>query len=209
MACPRCLNEVKPVREPRCKKCGKPLENSQEEYCGDCSRKNHLYTEGRGIFPYRGRVKQAVWDLKYRGKRENVRFLGTALARLGEPEVRRWRPEVLIPVPVHKKRRRLRGYNQAELLAKACGQLWGIPVDTRVVQRLTNTRAQKQLDPAQRRRNLQGAFAPLPGAARYRSVLIIDDIYTTGSTVDAVAAVLRKLGAVHIYFLAVCIGTGS
>lgn len=209
LACPECLKEAKPVKEPRCKKCGKSLGNDEQEFCRDCSKGTHLYMEGRGIFPYRGQMKQAVLDLKYRGKRENARFLGTALARLGEAEVRRWQPEVLIPVPLHKKRRKIRGYNQAELLAKVCGQLWKIPVDTKLVERKNSTKAQKQLNPEERRKNLQGAFCISPTGINYRSVLIIDDIYTTGSTVDAVTAALKKSGVEHIYFLTVCIGTDS
>lgn len=209
LACPECLEKEEPVGEPRCKKCGKPLREAEREYCLDCTERRHAYTEGRGVFLYKGGVKKAVLDLKYQGKRENARFLGLAMARLGEKEVRRWRPEALIPVPVHKRRRRSRGYNQAELLAKVCGEQWGIPVDAGLVRRRENTAAQKQLDPAERRRNLRSAFEAAGTAGSYERLLIIDDIYTTGSTVDAVAEALQGCGVKHIYFLTACIGAGD
>ena len=111
-ACSDCLKKEQPIREPRCKKCGKALRKEEQEYCEDCEKRKHLYTEGRGIFPYQGGMKKALLDLKYQGKRENALFLGRALANLGRKDVLRWRPEVVIPVPVHRKRRKERGYNQ-------------------------------------------------------------------------------------------------
>lgn len=207
-ACSDCLKKEQPIREPRCKKCGKALRKEEQEYCEDCEKRKHLYTEGRGIFPYQGGMKKALLDLKYQGKRENALFLGRALANLGRKDVLRWRPEVVIPVPVHRKRRKERGYNQAELLARICAEAWGIPMDSQAVVRTHRTKAQKNLDPKERRKNLASAFGAGKSRKNYKNILIIDDIYTTGSTLDEVSRVLLKQGAEHIYFLTVCIGTG-
>ena len=82
IACPDCLKKEQPIREPRCKKCGKALRKEEQEYCEDCEKRKHLYTEGRGIFPYQGGMKKALLDLKYQGKRENALFLGRKLWRI-------------------------------------------------------------------------------------------------------------------------------
>lgn len=113
---------------------------------------------------------------------------------------------MLVPVPIHPARRRYRGYNQAEVFAKRLSEEFQIPMDAHLIRRVKRTKPQKELDPAERRKNLENAFAlEKPGQMKYRRILLVDDIYTTGSTVDALAALLKKNGAVQVDFLCAAI----
>ena len=107
--------------------------------------------------------------------------------------------------PLHRKRMEKRGYNQAELIADALGKQTGLPVEKKLLQRRINTKPQKDLDPLQRRLNLKDAFIAkfdLQG----ENILLTDDIYTTGATIDEAAGALKRAGAGRIYFLVVAIG---
>ena len=100
---------------------------------------------------------------------------------------------------------RIRGFNQAELLAKELSRYAGIPVDTAILKKCHATRSQKKLDAAERKKNLQKAFQVVGNPAGMR-ILLIDDVYTTGSTMDVLAKLLLEKGASHVYFLTLCIG---
>lgn len=188
-------------------KCSKPLEDDRGEYCMDCTRLHFSYDQGLAACVYGGKMQQSLMRFKYGGRQEYAVFYAGMLDALAGPQVKRWRPEVLIPVPVHPARLRSRGYNQSEVLARQLGKRWNIPLDVSCVLRIRKTRAQKELDDKERRKNLRQAFA-VSGPVPYRSVLVVDDIYTTGSTVDAIARILKENGVERVYFAAVCIGRG-
>lgn len=125
-----------------------------------------------------------------------------------EETIRRWGITTIIPVPLSKKRRRIRGYNQAELLARELGEKMSISVDTKHLIRVKDTVPQKKMDARGRRMNLRNAFA-WRGKERIRgNVLLVDDIYTTGNTIDSAAKVLKCAGARKVYFLTISIGQG-
>lgn len=123
-------------------------------------------------------------------------------------QIRLWGAEVLIPVPLHPKRMVKRGYNQAEIIAGETGRILQIPVDTKTVVRKVNTKPQKELNDRERRRNLNSAFAVTGSKLPWKIIVIVDDIYTTGSTVDGVSLALKAAGAEQVYFLTIAIGTG-
>ena len=116
------------------------------------------------------------------------------------------RIEALVPVPLHKTRLRKRGYNQSEEYAKALSTLTGVPVEADLVKRIKNTRPMKELDMEGRRNNLKNAFIMGKNDVSLNSVAIVDDIYTTGSTVDAVAALLRRHGVRFVYVITIAVG---
>ena len=123
-------------------------------------------------------------------------------------QIKRWGIQEIIPVPLHRRRQRRRGYNQAAILAEELGKLVHIPVNEKAIFRIRNTRPQKELDDAQRAGNLKGAFA-VAGQKKVKPVvLVIDDIYTTGSTIQRVAKMLKTAGAEKVYFLTISIGQG-
>lgn len=208
--CGDCLKKAEPirtVREPVCMKCGKPLEE-EEEYCFDCKKKRHLYIQGIGVFEYRD-AAASIYRFKYGGRQEYAAFFGRYMARKLEGRIRQWGAEALVPVPIHSSRRRQRGYNQAELLAREVSARTGVPVRCDIVARKKKTMPQKHLDGVQRQNNLKKAFKILRNDVKLNTIVIIDDIYTTGSTVDAMTAALQEAGVKNIYCAVLAIGRGQ
>lgn len=203
MICPECEKKLRPIGHPRCYKCGKPIEEG--EYCKDCQKHTHIFDQGRGIFVYDGTMRRSVTRYKYYGCREYGDFYAKAMYRYAWKNLNQWKPDLIVPVPIHKSKERLRGFNQAAYLAERLGCYTGIPVDTVLVQKVVKTKSQKKLNAMQRRKNLEKAFLVTKNI-RGKDILVIDDVYTTGSTIDAMAGCLRKRGAKNIYFLTVCIG---
>ena len=208
LICGDCGKRLKTVAEPACKKCGKPLEAEEIEYCGDCSRRKHAYIRGKAVFPYDGLMRASIARFKYRNRREYADFYAAELVKSCGDAARAWEADALIPIPLHRSRRRKRGFNQAELVARKVGKMLGIPVETGVLLRTKKTSPQKELNDTQRRANLKNAFQVRQNDVRLRKVILVDDIYTTGSTIDAAAAALLEHGVEKVYFLAICIGRG-
>lgn len=206
--CPYCRSELQLIREPRCKRCGKPVEHTQE-YCMDCQKKSHEYEQGFAAFVYHRGMQASMLRFKEQGRREYAVFYSKMMLAAGGTLLRQWNCKILVPVPVHPAKKRKRGYNQAEVLAEELGRLLALPVRTDLVKRTKNTRAQKNLTPKQREKNLQQAFSGTGKRLHGEAVLLVDDIYTTGSTVDTLAVLLKELGAGKVYFAAVCLGNGD
>ena len=110
--------------------------------------------------------------------------------------------------PLHRARRRKRGYNQAQILAENLGRMLCIPVDSKSLARRKKTSPQKKLGHNERKKNLKNAFAVTPAFRPVRKVLLVDDIYTTGNTLDAAAKALKEKGVEKVYFLTISIGQG-
>ena len=113
-----------------------------------------------------------------------------------------------MPVPIHPSRKRRRGYNQAELIARELSGLSGIPVNTALMERIKKTRPLKNLSHEERQNNLKRAFKIRQNDVKLNTIVIIDDIYTTGSTIDSMARVLHGAGITEVYFVALTIGRG-
>ena len=209
LACDICKTRVLRVRTPWCQRCGKPLIAHEQEYCGDCSRKTHVFRKGRAAFIYDETMRRSIARFKYDGRQEYAAFYADEILKTCAREVLRWKAEALIPIPLHPARRRKRGYNQAELLAKELSLRSGIPIDKNLLIRTKNTRAQKELSDQERKANLKHAFSVREKRIPYKKIILVDDIYTTGSTMDEAAAVLKARGAEMIYFLCISVGRGS
>ncbi len=207
MACPQCTDRLTIIQSPFCRKCGKALTDSREEYCSDCESRKHLFREGRALYEYPC-IKKSIYRFKYRGRKEYAEFYGRELAgHLGEA-ILSWKPDVLAPVPLHRSRKRMRGYNQAQALAEHLGKRLGIPVNSRLIVRTKKTVPQKLLSFEKRQNNLKRAFKITENVVKLNTIIIIDDIYTTGSTVDAMTEVLQEAGIKNVYFVALAIGRG-
>lgn len=204
--CPSCLEKIKFLGDRTCLKCGKELEE-EEEYCADCRRKRHNYEQGAAVFEY-GSMAASLYRFKYGKRQEYADFYGKCMVeRLGS-RWKDWGIQALIPVPIHPSRRNQRGYNQAQLLAEAISRRTGIPVRNDIIVRYKKTLPQKELDEGQRQNNLKKAFKILENDVKLDTIVIIDDIYTTGSTINAMAAMLHKAGIKKIYYAALAIGKG-
>ncbi len=208
LICTECREALTVVKEPVCMKCGKELSDAGREYCFDCARRKHLYDRGISLYRY-GSVRQTIYRFKYAGRREYAAFLGQEMAAHMGRQILAWGPDALVPVPLHPKRLRSRGYNQALLLSRELGKRLEIPVLEHWLVRVRNTRPQKLLDGKERQNNLKNAFKIRQDDVKLNVIVVIDDIYTTGSTIDEIAAVCRQHGVRKIYFAALSIGSGT
>lgn len=206
--CPSCKNKVHVVGEPACKKCGKPLVDEREEFCVDCGKKQHVYTQGKAVFVYEGGIRNSMYRFKYGNKREYAEFYANAAAEKYGVWLKKIKAEVLLPVPMYSRKKRLRGYNQAEVFARALGRKTGILVEEHFIKRVRNTTPQKELNESQRHSNLKNAFKLTTDIVKYKKVVLVDDIYTTGSTMDEISKILKESGVENIYYICISIGEG-
>ena len=205
--CRKCRGKIVYIREPFCMKCGKQLNKQEQEYCSDCQKKNHAYIQGTALYDY-GSMADSVFRFKYKGRMEYSKFYGKELYNEKACWLSMISPDALIPVPVHPSRKRKRGYNQAELIARELSRCSGIPVNTRLIRRVGKTIPLKNLNQLEREKNLKRAFKIYKNDVKLSTIVIIDDIYTTGSTIDAMAGILHKAGIPKVYFMALTIGRG-
>lgn len=209
LICRPCMKKLSFVKDPVCKRCGKEIISSDIEYCFDCVRHKRTFEYGRALINYDEKAGSSMAKIKYRNKREYLDFYGEAICARYEKVIRRMGADVLVPVPVHPSRRRERGFNQAELLARRIGERLGIPVSPQMLIRNKKTMPQKGLDPGGRLKNLEEAFTAGQVLKEVEGVILVDDIYTTGSTIEACTRALKKAGVKRVYFLAICIGRGQ
>lgn len=204
--CPKCAMRCKFLTPPYCMKCGKKL-SDEAELCGDCRKKSHIFSRGRALYEYES-VAFSIYRMKYGGRQEYAEYFGEELAYYLESFIRDVNPDALIPVPLHRKRERRRGYNQAALLARAMGQRLRVPVLDNYLVRVKNTTPLKWLNPKERENNLKKAFNIVQNDVKLKRVVLVDDIYTTGSTMDEAAGTLAAHGVEEIYFVALACGAG-
>jgi len=182
--------------------CGFVLPARAEAPCGRCRRGLTPFEAGASLGPYEAGLRILVHELKYHGRRRVAARLAERM--LAEASVQRLLAgdPLIVPVPLHPRRRRVRGFNQAELIARALARGAGLTLEAGALVRQHDTPPQAGLSAAQRRRNVRGAFAarPRPSIAR-RPVVLIDDVFTTGATARACAAALRDQGATEVRVL--------
>lgn len=211
LICPSCLGRFSFVKSPVCLKCGKEVFSPSMEYCFDCSRHPHSFEYGFAMINYNEISSHAMAAVKYRNRREYLDFFAAEAAERFGDRLRGIGADCLIPVPVHPSRLRKRGFNQAEVLAEKLSNRLEIPVCNNLLCRNKKTEAQKELNPQERLKNLEQAFAAKQdiGLDVPERVILIDDIYTTGSTLEACSRALKQAGVKKVYFFSVCIGQGQ
>ncbi len=197
LLCPSCCHSLPRIKQPFCQRCGTPL---NEGYLCPACISHPLTIDGiRSMFLFGGTVRKAIHQLKYRHIKAMAAPLGHLLA-----EYLRSYPlpgEVLIPVPLHPRRLRERGYNQAALLATEAGKLTGLFVAEGLMLRQRDTITQARTASAvERRNNVRGAFI-CRQVLHGERILLIDDVCTTGATLDACAAALKAAGAGSVWGL--------
>ena len=205
--CKKCMSRLVYVEQPLCMKCGKHLKDDGEEYCEDCKNTEHIFDRSWALYEYET-VKESIYRLKYEGRIEYADFFGKELSKKFGKVIKNCNVDVIVPVPLYAERERKRGYNQAELLAKAMGKALDIPVDNKIIYRTRNTMAQKQLNVKERQNNLKNAFKIGENDVKLKIVVVVDDIYTTGATMDEVAMCLKQAGALKVYGISLAIGKG-
>ena len=201
-----CFATTIPVTGSACVKCGKPSADD-EVYCKDCIKADHTFTQSVAAFEVTPELQDALYRFKYKNKREYAPFFAHSIYLAHKDLLRFLQPELIIPTPMYYKKEHARGYNQAALIARELGKCLGIPVDTDLMERTKKTAPLKDCCAARRREILSGVFS-LTKKLNARRVLVVDDIYTTGATLDACAAALKEGGAGEVYGAHVCVGAG-
>ena len=200
--CGTCWESLERIAPPWCRCCGAPL--GIEGLCGACRVRRPPFAYARAALLYRDVVREAIHAFKFGGRRGLAVPLGDLLAGLGTAALPGAAPDILVPVPLHPRRVRERGYNQALLLARRLAQAWGVPVAADALRRVAPTRPQTDLDAAERRRNVRDAFAVRrPELIAGRHVVLVDDVLTTGATAGECARILYRAGATTVGVLTV------
>ena len=208
---PACEEETPVLRGARCAVCARPLPRAGNKtdaiLCADCRRRKPLFDKGFSVFSYRA-VAESIYRFKYAGRREYAAYYAGICARLYGSVFSSLSVQALVPVPLYPAKKKQRGYNQAEDFARALSAHVKIPVRTDLIARVRDTIPLKYLDADARRNNLKKAFIMKKNDVELKSIVIVDDIYTTGSTVNEIAALCRRNGVPHIYVLSLAIGGG-
>ena len=209
--CDTCIREIRWITGRSCIRCGKMLEDNWPELrCHDCQNLNHLFRRGTACAVYEGRARDMVRAMKYQDRAWIAPFLAeilfdrleaerdAALALDGEilPA-----PDLITCVPMHEKKERRRGYNQSRLMAAALAARLHLPFSGLAIRRVRQTQVMSGLGRDERQINLTGAFTVEIGGTdllRGAQVLLVDDVYTTGSTADACAEAILSAGATSV-----------
>ena len=202
--CPNCLASMRPFAGPACRHCGRPFASGQAEsaaqpLCHLCRRDVYGFDLARSYAPYDSAVVRAITLLKYSAVAPLGDWFGARLAELvaGQPEL--FEADVVVPVPLHPTRLRERGYNQAELIARPLARRLGVPLRPLLLVRTKPRPDKLKLSRKERWRIVRGAYGMREGSQVDKMrVLLVDDVFTTGATLDACARVLRKAGASRI-----------
>ncbi len=211
--CGDCRNKWTLVTSPYCLWCGKPFEPRAKTspLCGLCLQGRYRFDYARSAVIYEGLGRETVHAFKFNRKPRLAQPMGELMAEVmrralsGENGLlpSPWqRPDVIVPVPLHPKTERQRGYNQAALLAKVVGQTLDIPVETNILAQTRPMKPQATLGERERWENVKGAFGIAePELVRGKIVVIVDDVMTTGATLNECAKALKRAGARQVYCL--------
>ncbi len=198
--CEECSSSLPFLTSPLCYKCGRPVEE-ETKLCHHCIQTPYCFKQAVSVFEYTPSIQQFIYRYKYRG----ISFLSGIMGLWMAETLTRcstWDIDIIIPVPLHKRRERKRGFNQAVLLAKEIGKNTGKEVAQHILIRSKDTPTQVGLDKFQRMWNLWDAFqVRQPDALKGKTVLLVDDVFTTGSTAHHCSRVLLGAGAKQIYVL--------
>ncbi|MCL2789459.1 MAG: ComF family protein [Desulfobulbus sp.] len=203
LLCPHCVTELAFLHSPLCSCCGLPFASGTDHLCGDCLAGLHVFDLARSLLQYRPPASDLILSLKFTGSLSGLATLRALLAHdgflaaFGEPDL-------LLPIPLHRGRLRARGFNQALVIARECLPQWRGKIEPDLLLRHRPAIPQALLSGKKRRGNLGNAFSL---AQRSRvvgaKILLVDDVYTTGTTVNECSRVLRKAGAERIEILTV------
>lgn len=209
--CDMCVRSLKWANGRSCQRCGKILQDSYApDLCTDCLEEEHIFKKGYTCVEYTAAERDIIHNFKYKDKA----YLGRKLAEIlyDRIEVEELEPDVVIPVPMHIKKQRIRGYNQADVMACSLAKLMGVPYEGKALIRIIETKPMSSLGALERKSNIQHAFvirdnkkSELAG----KRVLLVDDVYTTGSTADSCASVLLAAGAEEVFVITFASGANQ
>lgn len=205
--CNKCFESISFIGLKACNKCGKSLEKEYLlEDCHECIQQDHYFTRAISCVEYDEISKKIIFDLKYNKKRylsyHMAEIMANRIKSFGKMDI-----DIIIPVPMYRKKEKRRSFNQAYLIASFFGKMMNIKVDKKILIKIKDTEAQNKLKKDERKKNLKNVFEFVSNKdIEGKNILLIDDVYTTGSTVDECSRILRKSGVSNIYVLTFATG---
>jgi competence protein ComFC len=197
--CSSCDLLLIPLHSQICLFCGYPIDSG--EICEKCKNDRPSYTKLRSIYTYQGELRNALHRLKYNNDLGVGEIMGKKCSEY--LSLLKWDVDLILPVPLGKKRRRERGYNQSALIAFPLAIILNIPYSSKAILRKKETVTQIEFNAEERKQNVKNAFSANPVLVQHKNILIIDDVITTGSTMDACTLELIRAGARNVYGLSV------
>lgn len=207
--CRKCKPKLSYVSEPVCLRCGSTIISEEEQYCDLCLKRKRTFDGGFPVFNYVPPVSDSIVRMKYHDRQEYSAFYAEEIVKKFGERILSLRTDIILPVPIHKEKYKTRGYNQAGLIAREVSSRLGVPYSEKILVRNMNTEPQKELGEIERERNLRLAFEVNEEELRkksislgreLRTVLLVDDIYTTGATIEACTQVLGSAGIEKVYY---------
>lgn len=198
--CPDCEWAFEPVSDPVCLRCGTPLQDPGQALCDGCRTQGHLFSRGLSVFLYRA-VQGPLYQMKSGLCPEYADYFGARIAEKIMNDAMFRKADLLIPVPTSPDRVKKRGFDIAVLLAEQASRVSGIPVRTDLLVRSRNTPLLRSAPAAERAAALKNAFTVHGFDVKSKVIMLVDDIYTTGATMDACTRVLLDAGADQVLFV--------
>lgn len=205
---PKCYQKVVFVREPACFCCGKPLENEETELCSDCRKHPKTFKKGIPLCVYNNEVRDSLAAIKYQNQKEYADFYIMEIKKRKLKQLKNLRIDLILSVPLHKRKKRQRGFNQAMLFAEGIGEILHVPASDCVLFRIKYTKPLKSLNPRERLASMEHSFWA-SDEVKGKRVLLVDDIYTTGATAESCTRALKAAGAEDVWVFCVAIGYGE
>lgn len=202
--CETCIKGFKIINPPICSICGIPFESDTEEDhpCERCIRKRPFYDRLRALYLYENGIMEAVHKMKYSGKSYIAKSLAPLLASFAMEWLDDIHDMLMVPVPLHPRKLRQRGFNQSLILARGISLILNSELDILSFRRIKFTRSQTGLNMDERRKNVKNAFELKDGKHyKGKSVILVDDVATTGNTMNECARILKKGGCEKVYGL--------
>lgn len=211
--CKKCINNIEFIDNLHCTKCGAKINDNDKHLCSRCesnySDKISYYKYGVGLCRYNNIIKKSIHRIKYENRREYLEFYGKAIVKKYFAVIKDMNIDCFVPVPIHKKRYIDRNYNQAQVLSEYISDELkkyniDIPVNNDIIYRTKNTKSLNRFDNLGRINELNNAFY-VNKYKKINNICIIDDIYTTGSTIEAMSKILCDSGYHNIYFISIAV----
>lgn len=209
--CDKCRDKIEFIDDLSCKKCGAKIRDKDEYYCERCKKyeegETSYYEYGFSLCRYNDYVKESLHRIKYGGRKEYIEIYALLLVARYKDKIKDLGVDCFVPVPIHKDRLRERNYNQAAVLAKHISDALldegiNIPVDETIIIRQKKTEALNKLSEDKRKEVLKNAFL-VNNDKNIKSVCIVDDILTTGNTIESISKILKENGVERIYFITI------
>lgn len=211
--CKKCINDIEFIDSLHCMKCGAKINEYDKHLCLRCqntySEKISYYNYGLGLCRYTDSIKKSIHRIKYANRKEYLEFYGKLIVKQYFNEIKKMNIDCFVPVPIHKKRYIERNYNQAQVLAECISDELkkyniNIPVNNNIIYRTKNTKSLNKFDTLARVNELHDAFI-VNKINNIKDICIIDDIYTTGSTIETMSKILHNNGYKNIYFISIAV----